>query len=200
MTGSRAMLVCWLAGILVLAASARLMAGEEETPEQRMRREAVQKQWAQLPAVEVGTSLKDVRFTRVVLDKSKVQVGKDVYYALRFRAPESGGDFLWAWRPELLDQRVSWGILAAQGTTDARSSQKYRTNLDKDVKDLGTKGNPFFLHWLDIGQLTSGGDYILWFQFEKAGLFTKPAVVCSLNVIPGGADMRWKDIFPMLYQ
>ena len=48
--------------------------------------------------------------------------------------------------------------------------------------------------------MTPSGDYILWFQFEKLGAFTKPIIVCSLNVIPGGADMRWKDVFPVFYE
>jgi hypothetical protein len=194
------MLARWLAGVVGLVVSIGAAAGGEETPEQRTRREALQKQWAQLPSVEVGAGLKDVRFRTVALDKAKVQVGRDVYYAIRFRAPEPAGDFLWAWRPELPDQRVNWGIVALQGTTDAGFGEIDNVYLNKDAKDLGKKGNAFFVQWLNLGELKPGGDYVLWFQFEKVGLFTKPAIVCSLNVIPGGADMRWKDVFPMLYQ
>jgi hypothetical protein len=158
----------------------------------------VQKKRAELPTVEVGASLQDIRFRTVALDKGKVQVGKDVYYAMRFRAPELAGDFLWAWRAELPDQQISWGILASQGTTDAGFTEADTKHLQKDVKDLGKKGSPFVVQWLDRGQMTLSGDYILWFRFEKVGSFTKPTIVCSLNVIPGGADMRWKDVFPTL--
>jgi hypothetical protein len=193
-------LSCCLAGMLALSASVPLAAGGEETAEQRTRREALQKKWTELPVVQVGTALQDVRFTTVALDKSKVQLGKEMYYAIRFKVPESAGNFLWAWRSELTDQRFSWGILASQGTTDAGFTESDHKRLQKDVKDLGKKGSPFVVQWLDRGQLTPGGDYILWFHFEKAGAFAKPTVVCSLNVIPGGADMRWKDVFPMFYE
>jgi hypothetical protein len=199
MTRWRLTLFCWLAGILCLSASIQLAADGEETAEQRTRREALQKKWAELPTVEVGTSLKDVRFKTVVLDKSKVQVGKEVYYAMRFRAPESAGDFLWAWRP-WEDQTISWGLVSSQGPTAPGFSETDTRYLQKDAKDLGKKGAGFIVQWLNLGQLTPGGDYILWFQFEKVGPFTKPTVVCSLNVIPGGADMRWKDVFPMFYE
>jgi len=177
-----------------------LAGGAEESDERRTQREVLQKKWAELPTVEVGTSSRDIRFRTVLLDKGKVQVGRDVYYAMRFRAPELAGDFLWAWRGEPSDQRIGWGILASQGTTDARFSEVEQKYLQKDLKEVGKKGVGFIAQWLDLGQLTPGGDYILWFRFEKVGPFTKPTVVCSLNVIPGGADLRWKDVFPVFYE
>ena len=82
MNGLRPSLFSYLAAMLSLSASIQLALAGDETLGQRTRHEAIQEKWNELPIVEVGTSLKDIRFKTVVLDKGKVQVGKEVTHAL----------------------------------------------------------------------------------------------------------------------
>jgi len=139
-----------IVGLLAIAGITHSHAREEgnnETPEVRKLRIALQEKYAKLPVVKPETRLGNVSYTMIDLSGTPTKVEDENYYAFRFVTPKEEGNLVWSFRPE--KGLLQWYIVPEKDRMFGFHTFS-RRHLTQDVENVGGKRRAF--HPADPGQ------------------------------------------------
>ncbi len=178
---------------LLIVQSDAVQTENNETPESRNVRVALQQKVAELPMVEVNTKIEEVGFETIDLTETLTDVEGKRYFAFRFTTPQNPGDLIWSFRAP--KGHVGWYIVPAEGRMNGFRTF-YRHTLSQDVPTVGEQGDIVVMQELPTRDLKPNTDYIIWFRLADD---VAPIVPLSLNVLPDHSHSRYLVIFPMLF-
>jgi len=133
------------------------------------------------PEVVPNTSTATVSYSSFTFTNDPVLIDGSLYNAFSFAVPDRGGELVWSFIINMLDN-VTWGIIPAEGTMEGFTEFCHR-NIGHRIPGVASAGDMGIFQTLPAEQLLSHHRYYIWFQCPYRDF---PGMNLSFNIFPDG--------------